>query len=134
LERGKEGKICLGGYSYEIKNSASRLVYNSLKTWHKSHCEIYDRAINPISAPKSIEKTGYLLYHKVCKLLMNRDLWFFGEVLKMVKNGSSEFLVKQFTEEVITNSERQYEEIKRELNFLDKEYGLCYKAFPNPFL
>lgn len=134
-KKGKiDGKIRLGGYSYEIRDPASRSVYNSLKTWHKSHCEIYDRAIDPISAPKTIEKTGYFLYHKVCKLLMNKDLWFFGEILKMVENGSSEFLVEQFTKEAITNSEKQYKEIERELNFLDKKYGLCYEAFPNPFL
>src|SRR5574344_1279365 len=43
---------------YTIDNIIVRKVYGALKLWHKSHSEIYDMAIDPLTAPKAISDSS----------------------------------------------------------------------------
>lgn len=123
----------LGHLEYRPRLDIVRVVYEALRLWHKSHSEIYDRAINPISAPKAIEERWYREYHRLCRNLYSMDLVFFQKILELAESGRVKDILPT-TEEEILRSQGQYARIEKEILVLDKNCGIRYEAFPNPFL
>lgn len=127
-------KSSLGHIEYHPHISEVDTVYNALKMWHSSHSQVYDHAINPVTAPKAIECVGYHEYHQKCRYLYSMDLEFFGQVLEMVENGVSGAEVLKETAKAILQFQPDYERIELEVCTLDRCYGIHYNAPPNPFL
>ena len=123
-----------GNYSYGHRNMPISLVHGALKGWHRSHSAVYDRAINPIGAPKVLPKDGYSEYHKICLRLYRMDLAFFSVLLDSVKSDPNFDSIMELTESRILDSQREYLQISGQLELLDKKYGLVYDAESNPFL
>jgi hypothetical protein len=121
-----------GNYQYRRDADSVELVYRALKAWHRSHSEIYDHAINPISAPKDLSALGYEAYHGICLSLYRSDLNFFGEILAFVEH--SRGAIDDFVNDRIRNSVPYFEQIQRSLSRLDAMYGVSYIATPNKFL
>ncbi|MDP3947404.1 MAG: radical SAM protein [bacterium] len=135
LEKRGIGKFSILGHrQYLPAEPKARIVYGALREWHRSHAEIYDHAINPISAPKAVSETGYRRYHRICRELYGRDVAFFRETLSRVERGDSSTSVAAFAASKIESSRDVYRCIAGMLEFLDVRYGLEYKAEPNPFL
>lgn len=121
-------------YSYEHKDRDVDLAYKALKKWHRSHSTIYDRAINPISAPKVLPKKGYSEYHDVCLEVYKMDLAFFKILLDTIRINPDSQHVQEVTESWILGNKEKYLQISDWLDLLDNKYGLTYDAESNPFL
>lgn len=121
-----------GNYQYRRDADSVELVYRSLKAWHRSHSEVYDHAINPISAPKDLPTQGYRAYHDICLSLYRSDLNFFGEILAFVEHPQG--AIDDLVNERIWNSVPYFEQIQKSLSRLDAMYGISYIATPNKFL
>ena len=58
---------------YEIEDENARKVYIILKKWQSNHIEIYDKVIDPISAPKAIELYRMKKYHELMMQMKEVD-------------------------------------------------------------
>lgn len=123
-----------GNSRYRMENESSRLVYQALKEWHKSHSEIYDHAINPISAPKSLPRQGYRRYWEHAIQLYDADVNFFGDILDAVQQGAASEEVMSLVERCVQETQVFYQEQLSILTGLDREFDLAYDADKNKFL
>lgn len=130
----KEGELVESSFidnnnKYKINDPKVQKVYDSLKQWHKSHSYIYDKLIDPITAPKAIGLDRiYKLYNLFLKV-KDKDLEIFKYVLENVKNGI-DFNIDLKIEE----NNDFYEWVDNETNLIYEESGLSYNADLNPFI
>jgi anaerobic magnesium-protoporphyrin IX monomethyl ester cyclase len=131
----REGRLAdaaLGNYRYARSSEPVEQVYRALKAWHKSHAAVYDRAMNPLSAPKALPKEGYAEYHRICRDLCDGDVRFLGELLECAERSDTD--PDDLTRERIASSSGMYAGAQRKLDALDLKYGLEYRAGKNEFL
>ncbi|MBI5220656.1 MAG: hypothetical protein HY978_02360 [Candidatus Liptonbacteria bacterium] len=121
-----------GNRQYRREHPRVEEVYRALRAWHQSHCQIYDHAINPISAPKAIPSAGYDEYRGLCIRLHRWDVEFFGDVLDLVERSTG--AIDDFVADRIRVSVPMYNRVLESLLTLDVKYGLSYTAQPNKFL
>lgn len=124
----------LGNNKYKIIDESSRKVYLALKTWHKSHSSIYDKTIDPISAPKAVSDEDLKQIHPLCTELKKKDLKFMRKVLDLVYKGISEEKILEFTNNMIRKKHNWYDQFESKIDKLYKEMGLIYDAKVNPFI
>lgn len=82
----KKGTFINGNNSYNLINNDVLKVYQVLKKWHKSHSYIYDMAVDPISAPKTISSEGRNALMDIALKLKKQDLIILKKVLETVKD------------------------------------------------
>lgn len=119
---------------YEIADSKVKLVYNSLKRWHKSHMKLYDMIIDPISSPKAIDSTGEKEFYDLYYQLKLKDLDFMQMVLEDVELGISEEQLNQNIIKQIADNSDFYEKINAKGQRLCEKYELNYDGKENPFI
>lgn len=119
---------------YEIADSKVKLVYNSLKRWHKSHMKLYDMIIDPISSPKAIDSTGEKEFYDLYYQLKLKDLDFMQMVLEDVELGISEEQLNQNIIKQIADNSYFYEKINAKGQRLCEKYELNYDGKENPFI
>ena len=118
---------------YIIDNYLVDKAYIGLKKWHKSHSEIYDMTIDPVTAPKAIsEKSMSDFYENIMKL-KKIDLQLFRELLFCLKE-NHKLDVEKYIEEKICETEIEYNKIHKKVKKLYNEAGLKYNAIANPFI
>ncbi len=122
-----------GNAAYVHGDTTVSYVYQCLKQWHKSHAQVYDHAINPISAPKVLTPEGYRQYHAVCLQLLKLDLHFFGQTLDLVV-ANPDNLPKDFTAQQIAMHQQHYTQVADRLSELDSTHGIAYTGDVNKFL
>lgn len=120
-----------GNLDYDKEKETSS-IYNALKKWQKSHSKIYDRSINPLSAPKFLPDEGYMAYHAICMELYRRDLDFLKNIL--ILNGKGSESVEIFSNKEIAKTIFFYEAIDKKLELLDRQFYIDFNAKTNPFL
>lgn len=130
----KEDERGLGNNTYEMLNQDSALVYEALKTWHKSHIVIYDMTIDAISAPKALEEEELKLFHPLCIDLKRMDLAFMRQVLNMVKEGKSRQELMDFTSQKIVETASWYYAHLERVSHAYELTSLVYDAEKNPFI
>ncbi len=114
---------------YTINDEKVRKVYDALKSWHKSHSHIYDKCIDPLTAPKAIDMTLMKEFYKLALELKRVDLNFFDYSLKCIDQNK-----EIDTESKIKEYGSFYKEILEELEKLYNASGLIYDAKLNPFI
>lgn len=119
---------------YEIVDPKVKLVYNSLKRWHKSHMKLYDMIIDPISSPKAIDSTGEKEFYDLYYQLKLKDLDFMQMVLEDVELGISEEQLNQNIIKQIAKNSDFYEKINKQGQKLCEKYELNYDGKENPFI
>lgn len=119
---------------YEIVDPKVKLVYNSLKRWHKSHMKLYDMIIDPISSPKAIDSTGEKEFYDLYYQLKLKDLDFMQMVLEDVELGISEEQLNQNIIKQIAKNSDFYEKINKQGKKLCEKYELNYDGKENPFI
>lgn len=119
---------------YEIADSKVKLVYNSLKRWHKSHMKLYDMIIDPISSPKAIDSTGEKEFYDLYYQLKLKDLDFMKMVLEDVELGISEEQLNQNIIKQIADNSDFYEKINAKGQRLCEKCELNYDGKENPFI
>ena len=118
---------------YTIDDVIVNKIYQALKIWHKSHSEIYDMTIDPLTAPKAISEIDMQEFYKHAMQLKKYDLLLFKMILKEIKN-NPQMDINQFINECIYKTADDYELIKQNVKKLYKKCELCYNAEANPFI
>ena len=117
---------------YIIDDLQANKVYNALKKWHKSHCEIYDMTIDPLIAPKEISDNAIQDFYKYTMLLKRFDLLFFKNILMEIKNKNIN--INDYINNYILNTKDDYDMIRLRVKELYKNNNISYKADVNPFI
>lgn len=118
---------------YQIDSIQVKKVYDALKKWHKSHCEIYDMTIDPLTAPKAISKSSMLDFYRYAMFLKRIDLEIFKKILLIIKENLSLNLMDYVDEEIVKYAS-SYEKVKEQVRILYKKNDLQYHAETNPFI
>ena len=124
---------CGHSLPYVINDLLVRKIYDSLKLWHKSHSEIYDMTIDPLTAPKSIPETSMEDFYQYVMLLKKKDLEIFRNVLMILKE-HPDANVYDYIRCSIDNSRDEYKDIETHVKKLYKKNNLVYNADANPFI
>ncbi len=118
---------------YIIVDETVRKVYDALKYWHKNHSEIYDKTIDPITAPKAIPLEEIRKFYEYALKLKNKDLEIFKLLLETINEDKNANLMA-IIEEQINHNQKFYECIEEEVNRLYEQNELKYNASKNPFI
>ena len=129
----QESDFISNNNKYTIDNIIVNKIYYALKKWHKSHSEIYDMTIDPLTAPKAISDEAMKKFYEYTMKLKKKDLLIFKIILLKVKENPS-IDVDRLVDEIISESYQDYIEIKQKVKILYKENDICYKALANPFI
>ena len=129
----KESDFLNNNNKYTIDDVMVSKIYNGLKKWHKSHSEIYDMTIDPLTAPKALEEEEMQKFYSYAMKLKKIDLLIFKIILEEIKNNPEldiDFLIDKYIKE--TTSE--YSDIDKRVRKLYKDNKLIYNAEANPFI
>lgn len=118
---------------YMINDLLVRKIYNSLKLWHKSHSEIYDMTIDPLTAPKSISEVSMNNFYQYVMQLKRKDLEIFRNILIILKEYPHANIYEYVNKE-IDSSANEYQDIETKVRRLYKKNNLVYNADANPFI
>ena len=118
---------------YILDSDIVKKIYFGLKKWHKSHSEIYDMTIDPLTAPKAISENSRDVFYKYVMKLKKLDLMLFKNVLLVVKKNLT-IDIEKYIDEIICETKSDYSEIEEAVKKLYKKNKLSYKAEKNPFI
>ncbi len=114
---------------YEIVDDEVKVAYEALKIWHKSHSEIYDKLIDPITAPKAIGLENIHKLTEIFALVKERDLEIFKYVLDCIEENMEPNIYEKIKE-----NKTFYKDIEKNINEIYDISGLEYNAEKNPFI
>ena len=129
----KESDFILNNNKYTIDDTIVEKIYVALKMWHKSHSQIYDMTIDPLTAPKSISEDMMKEFYKYAMKLKKLDLMIFKNILLKIKNNPN-FEVDSFINDFILQTKSEYDNILQNVKVLYKKNNLNYNADSNPFI
>lgn len=118
---------------YTLDDDIVVKIYFALKKWHKSHSEIYDMTIDPLTAPKAISEEAMADFYQYAMKLKKLDLLLFKNVLLEVKRDSN-IDIEEYMEQYINVTKNQYSNIKENVKKLYRKNNLKYNAEKNPFI
>lgn len=118
---------------YTLDNEIVEKVYFGLKKWHKSHSEIYDMTIDPLTAPKAISESSMEEFYRYVMKLKKIDLMLFKNVLLEVKK-DPDLDIAKYIDQIICRTQKDYSEIENDVKKLYRKNKLNYKAEKNPFI
>ncbi|WP_197371932.1 B12-binding domain-containing radical SAM protein, partial [Streptomyces clavuligerus] len=128
----------LGNTRYDVLEERVRPLYRGLKQWHKAHSAIYDKAIDPLSAPKALDAGELALMHGFAKELRGTDLDFFRSLLDLAAGPCSTAALDGAVQELIraelAGTADWYRDLDARVDLGYREVGLVYDADANPFL
>lgn len=129
----QESDFISNNNKYTIDDAMVNKIYYALKIWHKSHCEIYDMTIDPLTAPKAISDEAMQEFYKYVMELKRMDLMLFKSILLEIKQNPS-LDINKYIDNYISGTNDAYEEIKQNVKVLYKKNKLNYNADVNPFI
>ena len=129
----EESNFINNNNKYKIDDIIVSKIYLGLKKWHKSHSEIYDMTIDPLTAPKSISEEEMQKFYKYAMKLKKMDLLIFKRILFEIKN-NPELDIYNIVNEYIGQTAQDYDNVKEEVMKLYRKNKLCYNAEANPFI
>ena len=118
---------------YTLDNDIVEKIYFGLKKWHKSHSEIYDMTIDPLTAPKAISESSMDVFYQYVMKLKKLDLMLFKNVLLEVKEDPN-IDIEKYIDEIICETKSDYSEIEKDVKKLYRKNKLSYQAEKNPFI
>jgi len=129
----QESDFIKNNNKYTLDNEIVEKVYFGLKKWHKSHSEIYDMTIDPLTAPKAIPESSMNEFYQYVMKLKKLDLMLFKNVLSEVKKDPN-LDIGNYIDQVICGTKNEYSEIEKDVKILYRKNKLNYKAVKNPFI
>jgi radical SAM superfamily enzyme YgiQ (UPF0313 family) len=116
---------------YQVQDMNARKVYDHLKRWQAQHSKIYDKVIDPISAPKAIPVSNMRKYHELMMLMKKVDLRYMKDLISEVEgNGDIESLFNEYTQKFTP----LFENCKTSVDDYYISDGLQYDADINQFV
>jgi len=113
---------------YEVEDKKAWLVHKFLKKWQSNSIRVYDKVIDPISAPKTISFQQMKKYHKLMIKMKQADLAFMHELIRQVErsgdiNGIYDYYLQKYSQ--------FFDGCKVRVDQFYKEDGLNYDADEN---
>ena len=127
---GKKGS----NFIYEIQDKKTSNIYKTLNMWSRNSADLYNMAIDPISAPKNVSSDILKKFHDICCQLRDLDMYVFKRLLTLAKQKKRQSYLIRFVEKQIISSSNFY--IKKELE-TRRLYGLAglpYKVYSNKYV
>ncbi|MFE2442736.1 B12-binding domain-containing radical SAM protein [Streptomyces sp. NPDC059426] len=128
----------LGNTRYDVLDPRVRCVYGALKRWQKEHAAVYDKAIDPLSAPKALDDAELALMHRLSVELRETDLDLFRLLLDVATGPTAtahlEEEIHDLVEAEIARTAPHYRKLDTQVEEAYGEVGLVYDADDNPFL
>ncbi|MFE7812862.1 B12-binding domain-containing radical SAM protein [Streptomyces sp. NPDC057433] len=128
----------LGNTRYEMLDPRVRPLYRGLKRWQKAHAGTYDKAIDPLSAPKALDDHGLAVMHQLYREVRHVDLGFFRQLLDTaagpVNTDRLDMEVDQLLRAEIERTAPWYADFDSRVQSAYDAVGLSYDAEENPFL
>jgi hypothetical protein len=82
---------------YEIEDENVRIIHQYLRKWQSNHIRIYDKFIDPISAPKAIELHRMKKYYDLMVQMKEVDLLFMHNLIETVEcSGNPDVLLHSY--------------------------------------
>ncbi|MEU1907678.1 B12-binding domain-containing radical SAM protein [Streptomyces hygroscopicus] len=140
---GKNGTLqvtqdMLGNTRYELLDERVRPLYQGLKQWHRAHSLIYDKAIDPLSAPKALDAHELAVMHQLAQELRRVDLDFFRSLLDLAAGQCStaalDGAVQELVRAELARTADWYERLHDQVISAYDDLGLMYDADANPFV
>jgi len=125
--------INLGNSSYEIKDHQVRFCHQALKAWHTYHQELYDKLIDPLSAPKAISAQNMQAFFREYSKVRRQDLVFMKEVLSEARK-TERIDPTKLASDRLQETKAFYNDIADNTDKLYKQAELIFDAKSNPFL
>ena len=122
----------LGNYNYTIQDERARIAYDAIKRWHTAHMAFYDKAIDPLTSPKALNRSEMAAFYKEYLKIRHLDLDIMGTVLNLISDNNDH--VMDFVEESIVKYQPFFTEQERMVNALYNQTKLIYNANVNPFI
>lgn len=129
----QESSFINNNNKYTLDDDTVEKIYFGLKKWHKSHSEIYDMTIDPLTAPKAISESSMNEFYQYVMKLKKLDLMLFKSVLLEVKKDPN-IDIEKYIEKMICKTKNDYCEIEGDVRKLYRKNKLSYKAEKNPFI
>lgn len=124
-----------GNSKYDVQDEVTRKIYNGLKLWHSHHVEIYDKVIDPISAPKALTSKEMSVFYDLFQQVRTLDLDFMRQLIELVKNvATSDEDIIIFTIDAINNNQNWHNSFALEVDKAYEYSNLYYDGVKNPFL
>lgn len=120
--------------SYKIVDERVRIAYRAMKLWHTAHARLYDKAIDPVSAPKALDRTELWAFMPSIRQLAARDLEVFRTILERVGSGISEREIEEQVRQMIVDAANESAIINSEVDALYAQTRIVYDGNLNPFL
>lgn len=120
-----------GNLFYEIKDPIAKKVYNVLHEWHILHQKLYDKLIDPISAPKALSDYGYSEFYDLYRKLFKIEIDFFDKVCADIDFINDE---KKYAKDFYQSHLEIINEIETRCDKLYHVYELTYTGKINVFL
>ena len=128
--KGKSGS----NYIYEIQEKKARDVYKALKTWSKNSIDLYDMAIDPISAPKVVSPQLLKEFYKIYCKFRDHDMDIFETLIDLSEKGKSYSSLIKFVKDEIKASADFYICQESKIKKLYKLSGLVPPKYPNRYI
>jgi len=122
-----------GNLKYKIMDKQVQKIYDLLRVRHLNFAETYDKLIDPISAPKSLEEHEYASFMKLYKKVYKYEVNRFAEIIKVVKAFNDEKQICHVNQ-IIADDIIYFDEIRRQCEKLYIEYEIPHKASKNKFI
>lgn len=124
----------LGNYNYNVLDTRARIVYDALKRWHTAHMAFYDKAIDPLTSPKALDKLEMADFYTEYLKIRNLDLAVMRDVIDLVQKNTDVTSVMNFVEKAIAKNRSFFAIQEAKTNDLYSKAKLRYSASANPFI
>lgn len=124
----------VGNHSYPVLDPRARKVYEGMKRWHRAHTRLYDKAIDPLSAPKALDPDELALFHPLCVELRRVDLEIMEGILRLADGDRPLEEVLEFVEDQRLSREAWYARMETAIDGAYRTTGLLYDGVENPFV
>ena len=121
-------------YIYRIIDDRARAIYEALRLWNRSNSQLYEMAIDPISAPKVVTPEMFYQFHNICAQFKKLDLETLEELIRKAKKGCARRQLKRFIREKIVQDSKLIRSLWKETEKLYHRTGLKYKASRNKYI
>ena len=122
----------LGNYNYTVLDEKARKAYNALKRWHTAHMGLYDKAIDPLTSPKALNKSEMANFYQEYLKIRHIDLNIMHNVLDLISSGADNIM--NFIETSIMKYQPFFQAQEQTIDNLYQQSNLIYQAKINPFI
>jgi anaerobic magnesium-protoporphyrin IX monomethyl ester cyclase len=120
--------------SYKIADGQVRTAYKAMKLWHTAHARLYDKTIDPVSAPKALNRSELWSFMPAIRQLAGRDLRVFRVVIELIDAGVEGRDIEEHIRQMVLDASDESATINASVDALYAQARIEYDGDLNPFL